>query len=54
VEFCRERGIRVVPGQCLFMFLPECGAVHRLHGFVRKVMGRYPKHAQAAPGQKAA
>jgi hypothetical protein len=54
VEFCRERGIRVVPGQCPFMFLPESGAVHRLHGFIRKVTGRYPKHAHALPGQKAA
>lgn len=54
VEFCRERGIRVVPGQCALMFLPESGAIHRLHGFIRKLTGRYPKHARALPGQKAA
>lgn len=54
VEFCRERGIRVVPGQCPLMFLPECGGIHRFHGFLRKLTGRYPKHAHAVPGQKAA
>jgi uncharacterized protein len=54
VEFCRERGIRVVPGQCPFMFLPESGGIHRLHGFIRKLTGRYPKHAHALPRQKAA
>jgi len=43
VAFCRERGIEVVPGQCPFMFLPEAAAVHRLHGFVRKMTGRYPR-----------
>jgi len=47
VDFCRERGIRVVPGECPFMFLPQSDAVHRLHGFFRKITGRYPKHAHA-------
>jgi predicted CoA-binding protein len=44
VAFCRERGIEVVPGQCPFMFLPETARFHRFHGFVRKIMGRYPRH----------
>jgi predicted CoA-binding protein len=47
VAFCRERGIQVVPGQCPFMFLPGSGGIHKLHGFVRKITGRYPKHHQA-------
>lgn len=54
VDFCRERGIQVVPGQCPLMFLPDSGAVHRFHGFIRKLTGRYPKHAHALPGQNAA
>ena len=45
VQFCQERGIRVVPGECPLMFLPESGALHRLHGFIRRITGRYPKHA---------
>lgn len=47
VQFCRERGIRVVPGQCPFMFWPGAGTGHRLHGFIRKITGRYPRHAHA-------
>lgn len=47
VGFCQEKGIQVVPGQCPFMFLPAAGAVHRLHGFVRKITGRYPHHHAA-------
>jgi predicted CoA-binding protein len=48
VSFCRERGIQVVPGQCPFMFLAVAGGIHKFHGFVRKITGRYPKHHQAA------
>ena len=47
VAFCNEHGIRVVPGQCPFMFLPGADAVHRFHGFVRKIMGNYPRPAAA-------
>lgn len=47
VQFCRERGIRVVPGECPLMFLPQGSAVHRLHALLRKITGRYPKHAHA-------
>ena len=47
VAFCRERGIQVVPGQCPFMFLPGAGTVHRLHGFIRQITGRYPHRIAA-------
>lgn len=47
VEFCGERGIRVIPGECPFMFWPESAAFHRFHGFVRKITGRYPRRAAA-------
>jgi predicted CoA-binding protein len=45
VQFCQERGIQVVPGQCPFMFWSDAGAGHRLHGFIRKITGRYPRRA---------
>jgi predicted CoA-binding protein len=50
VAFCREQGIQVVPGQCPYMFLPGAEAGHRVHGFIRKITGRYPRrtHKQAA------
>jgi deazaflavin-dependent oxidoreductase (nitroreductase family) len=43
VKFCEERGIQVVPGQCPFMFWPDAATGHRVHGFIRKITGRYPR-----------
>jgi uncharacterized protein len=48
VEFCREHGIAVIPGECPFMFLPGIAGVHRFHGFLRKITGRYPTRAHAS------
>ena len=42
LEFCRSKAIQVIPGQCPFMFLPNTGGIHRFHGFIRKVTGRFP------------
>ena len=36
VEFCQERGIRVVAGYCPYMFLPKAAWFHRLHGWLRR------------------
>jgi uncharacterized protein len=47
VRFCEEHAIQVVPGQCPFMFWPDAGTGHRLHGFIRKITGRYPRHAHS-------
>jgi len=46
IAACREKGIRVVPGECPFMFLPASGSVHRLHSWFRKLTGRYPRRIQ--------
>ncbi len=48
IAFCREQGMQVVPGQCPFMFLRDATGVHRFHGFVRKITGRYPRRADSA------
>jgi len=48
IAFCHEHGIQVVPGQCPFMFLPGAAGVHKFHGFVRKITGRFPKHQHVA------
>jgi len=42
VEFCKDHGIAVVPGECPYMFFPHEHWFHRLHGFVRKISGTYP------------
>ena len=47
VEFCRDHGIQVVPGECPFMFWGEAHAGHRFHGFIRKITGRYPRRGSA-------
>ena len=47
VAFCQKHGIQVVPGQCPFMFLPGSGGVHTLHGLLRKIFGKYPRHEHA-------
>ena len=41
--FCASNGIRVVEGECPFMFLPETPWIHRAHGFCRKLLGRHPQ-----------
>ncbi len=47
VRYCEERGIRVVPGECPYMFLPHSQTFHRIHGFIRKITGHYPRRAAA-------
>jgi len=49
VEFCAARGIQVVPGECPFMFFPHAG-LHRVHGFIRKITGSYPRRFHALAG----
>ena len=43
VNFCLEHGITVVPGECVYMFLPQAGWVHSFHGFLKKTVGAYPR-----------
>jgi predicted CoA-binding protein len=38
-----ERGLNLITGFCMFMFLPHSPFVHRLHGGVMKLIGIYPK-----------
>ncbi len=42
LRFCASKGIRVVDGECPFMFLPATGWFHRMHGLIRRLLGRYP------------
>lgn len=42
VEFCNEHGIKVVPGECPYMFFPHGGWFHGLHGFINRIAGKYP------------
>ena len=50
VEFCQTSGIRVVAGHCPFMFWKDAGFLHRLHGMLIKLSGKYPRPARATQG----
>ncbi|HYH01255.1 MAG TPA: CoA-binding protein [Terriglobales bacterium] len=43
VAFCREHGMRVIAGECPFMFFPHTGLPHRIHGFLKRIAGTYPQ-----------
>lgn len=45
IEFCRSHDIEVVPGECPLMFLHHPAGVHWVHGFLRKITGRFPQRA---------
>lgn len=44
VARCRREGVRVVDGECPYMYLEHPGFLHAAHGIVRKLTGRYPRH----------
>jgi predicted CoA-binding protein len=46
ISLCNGRGIEVIPGECPYMFLPNNG-LHAVHGFINKLIGRYPKSEAA-------
>lgn len=47
VAYCEEHGIDLIPGECPFMFFRAPGGIHRFHGFLRKITGRYPLRSAA-------
>lgn len=47
VEFCRQHGIEIIPGECPFMFLNPVRHIHWVHGLIRKISGSFPKAANA-------
>jgi predicted CoA-binding protein len=42
VRFCEQHEMAVIAGECPFMFLPNSGLIHRLHGWVSRMTGHYP------------
>jgi len=38
-----ERGIQLITGFCMFMFLPRTAFIHRFHGGVMRLVGAYPR-----------
>ena len=46
VHFCLKQGIHLVEGHCPLMFLPHTPFFHRVHGFLLKLTGSYPREAK--------
>jgi predicted CoA-binding protein len=40
--FAKERGLNIIPGYCPYMFLPDAGLGHKLHGMFMKLTRSYP------------
>ncbi len=43
VQYCKENGIDVVHGECIFMFAEPVGSIHKFHRWIWKVFGKLPK-----------
>jgi len=43
LEFCRENGIEAIHGECILMFVPSTGFVHRVHRWINRVLGKLPE-----------
>lgn len=43
IACAEERGLELITGLCLFMFLPRSGVIHRLHGGIMRFLGNYPE-----------
>jgi acyl-CoA synthetase (NDP forming) len=42
-QLCDQRGVALIEGYCPLMFLPQAVFVHRLHAFLVRLAGRYPR-----------
>jgi hypothetical protein len=46
VALAREKGMEVVFGECLLMFLEPVRSMHAFHRWLKKLVGRYPAPAR--------
>lgn len=42
-ELAKQKGVNLIAGECMFMFLPNAIWVHRLHGTILKILRKYPR-----------
>lgn len=43
IKFCSDEGISLVHGECILMYTNAKSFPHNLHGFLWKILGKYPK-----------
>lgn len=42
IDLIREAGATAIPGECMFMYLPDASLIHRIHRAINQFTGRYP------------
>ncbi|MBP9040173.1 MAG: CoA-binding protein [Anaerolineaceae bacterium] len=40
---CRELGLEVVSGECIYLYLKPVESIHKVHRFLRRLFGKMPK-----------
>ncbi|MCX6154881.1 MAG: CoA-binding protein [Candidatus Kapabacteria bacterium] len=43
LKFCMENAIQAVNNECIFMFLEGSMHIHKVHKWINKLIGKYPK-----------
>jgi predicted CoA-binding protein len=44
IQFCQENNIPHVSGECIMMFAEPVSSIHKVHRFIWKLIGKYPKN----------
>lgn len=43
IEYCRSQNIEVVNGECILMFAEPLATFHKIHRWIWKLIGKYPR-----------
>ena len=43
VEYCEANNISVIHHECILMFAEPVHSVHKFHGWINKILGKYPR-----------
>lgn len=43
IQFCREKGVNCIHGECILMFAEPVGFPHSFHRTIWKILGKLPK-----------
>jgi len=44
IRYCVENNISHVAGECIMMFAEPVNSIHKVHRFISKLIGKYPKN----------
>lgn len=42
-QHCRELGLEVISGECIYMYLEPVQSIHKFHRFIKRLFGKMPK-----------